>query len=136
MYIFCFTRKSVPIDQKPITFILFGIYGSDLVVEFPTFIQQINLILPNFNNLIRFYFNHRLLQKPFNQMKIARMNDDSSILNKEWVAVLGLAHNELHRFENLRNVYTSITLDYQELYDSLINSGPNSLLVCVFYREG
>jgi hypothetical protein len=112
MLIYCFTRKSVPIDQKPLTFVLLGIFGHDETIDLLSFSTAINTLLPNTTALIRNYFNHRLLQKPFSQMKIPHISEDSSILNKEWLAVFGIAHNDLHKFENLRHIYTSITLDY------------------------
>lgn len=56
-------------------------------------------------------------------MKIARFSEDSSILTKEWLAVLGIAHSDLHKFENLRHIYTSISLEYSEFYEALFASG-------------
>jgi len=66
-------------------------------------------------------------------MKIPKMNEDSTVLTKEWLAVLGLAHSDLHKFESLRHVYSSISLDYQQFYEALLNSGPNSLIILSFY---
>lgn len=69
------------------------------------FLAIIDANFPYINKLIKIYLSNRLLQKPFNQMRIAKIDKDSFILKYEWLAILGLASAELHKHGQFTLLY-------------------------------
>jgi len=85
------------------------------------FLALVDATFPYANKLITQYLQNRLLQKPFNQMRIAKIDKDSFILKYEWLAILGMASAELHKHGQLTLLYQSalIGISYQEIFQYL-----------------
>lgn len=132
MYIFCFFKKAVQIDHKPVQVFVRGLFLLRNQLNMIQFVNSLETLLPNANQLIQAYFNHRLLQKPFNQFLIPKIQADSILLYKEWFVFFGLACSDLHKYESVTQIYNSLTLNYQEFYDHII--GPKTLILAVFYE--
>ncbi|CAD8068326.1 unnamed protein product [Paramecium sonneborni] len=99
------------------------------------FLSILEANFPHVQKLIRLYLQYRLLQKPFNQMRVAKIDKDSFSLKYEWLAIMGLATSELHRHGQLTLLYQSAlqSINFQEILISMQQT--QILFVATFQDE-
>ncbi|CAD8058901.1 unnamed protein product [Paramecium primaurelia] len=99
------------------------------------FLSIMEANFPHVQKLIRLYLQYRLLQKPFNQMRVAKIDKDSFSLKYEWLAIMGLATSELHRHGQLTLLYQSAlqSINFQDILNFMQQT--QILFVATFQDE-
>ncbi|CAD8095650.1 unnamed protein product [Paramecium primaurelia] len=129
---FCIRKQQI--DAQVLEILIHSLF-KEKQMKTNEFLSIIEANFPYIQKLIRLYLSYRLLQKPFNQMRVAKIDKDSFSLKYEWLAIMGLATSELHRHGQVTLLYQSAlqSINLQEILISMQQT--QTLLVVTFQDE-
>ncbi|CAD8117878.1 unnamed protein product [Paramecium sonneborni] len=128
---FCIRKQQI--DFQVLEIMIYSLF-KEKQMKINDFLSIMEANLPYIQKLIRLYLSYRLLQKPFNQMRVAKIDKDSFSLKYEWLAIMGLATSELHRHGQLTLLYQS-ALQSINIQEILISMQQTQILLVVTFQD-